>query len=128
MAAAVRTRPRSCHCPRAAGVVGAVRFDPGLGVIPTYNEAENLHAIVAAGRAAMATAMTGVAGSVLVVHDIQAMLYHHGCPQRRNLIGREGQDWLAAKLQARSPARAGSHVWIDAWRRFRRDAYFSTQR
>jgi hypothetical protein len=73
-----------------------VRFDPGWVAIPTCNEAENLRGIVAAARAAMATAVTGVAGSVLAVDDIQAVLYHHGGPQRRDLIGREGQDWLAA--------------------------------
>ncbi len=38
-------------------------------VIPTYNEAENLPGIVAAVRAAMATAVTGVAASILVVDD-----------------------------------------------------------
>src|SRR5687768_5807251 len=25
---------------------------------------------------------------------IQAVLYHHGCPQRRNLTTREGREWL----------------------------------
>jgi transposase len=28
---------------------------------------------------------------------IQAVLYHHGCPQRRNLMTAEGQRWLAAQ-------------------------------
>jgi transposase len=28
---------------------------------------------------------------------IQAVLYHHGCPQRRNLMTGEGQCWLAAQ-------------------------------
>jgi transposase len=28
---------------------------------------------------------------------IQAVLYHHGCPQRRNLMTAEGQHWLAAQ-------------------------------
>ena len=28
---------------------------------------------------------------------IQAVLYHHGCPQRRNLMTDEGQRWLAAQ-------------------------------
>jgi transposase len=28
---------------------------------------------------------------------IQAVLYHHGCPQRRNLMTREGQRWLAVQ-------------------------------
>ncbi len=28
---------------------------------------------------------------------IQAVLYHHGCPQRRNLMTGEGQQWLAAQ-------------------------------
>jgi len=28
---------------------------------------------------------------------IQAVLYHHGCPQRRNLITGDGQRWLAAQ-------------------------------
>jgi transposase len=28
---------------------------------------------------------------------IQAVLYHHGCPQRRNLMTVEGQRWLAAQ-------------------------------
>jgi len=28
---------------------------------------------------------------------IQAVLYHHGCPQRRNLMTGEGQRWLAAQ-------------------------------
>ncbi|MCA1677785.1 MAG: IS110 family transposase [Actinobacteria bacterium] len=27
---------------------------------------------------------------------IQAVLYHHGCPQRRNLMTRDGQEWLGA--------------------------------
>ena len=27
---------------------------------------------------------------------IQAVLYHHGCPQRRRLMKREGRDWLGA--------------------------------
>jgi transposase len=27
---------------------------------------------------------------------IQAVLYHHGCPQRRQLMKREGRDWLGA--------------------------------
>ena len=26
----------------------------------------------------------------------QAMLYHHGCPQRRQLMKRDGRDWLAS--------------------------------
>ena len=38
-------------------------------VIPTYNEAENLPGIVAAVRAAMPTAVSGVAASILVVDD-----------------------------------------------------------
>jgi transposase len=33
---------------------------------------------------------------------IQAVLYHHGCPQRSNLMTREGRTWLAA--QPLSPA------------------------
>jgi transposase len=28
---------------------------------------------------------------------IQAVLYHHGCPQRRKLMTSEGRDWLAAQ-------------------------------
>ena len=28
---------------------------------------------------------------------IQAVLYHHGCPQRRNLMTGEGRQWLAAQ-------------------------------
>ena len=28
---------------------------------------------------------------------IQAVLYHHGCPQRRRLMTGEGRDWLAAQ-------------------------------
>jgi transposase len=28
---------------------------------------------------------------------IQAVLYHHGCPQRRNLMTGEGREWLAAQ-------------------------------
>ena len=28
---------------------------------------------------------------------IQAVLYHHGCPQRSNLMTAEGRDWLAAQ-------------------------------
>jgi transposase len=28
---------------------------------------------------------------------IQAVLYHHGCPQRRNLMSAEGRSWLAAQ-------------------------------
>jgi hypothetical protein len=40
--AAVRTGPSFLPLPaRGRGVVGAVRFDPGWVVIPTYNEAEN---------------------------------------------------------------------------------------
>jgi transposase len=27
---------------------------------------------------------------------IQAVLYHHGCPQRRQLMKGDGRDWLAA--------------------------------
>jgi transposase len=27
---------------------------------------------------------------------IQAVLYHHGCPQRRQLMKSEGRDWLGA--------------------------------
>src|SRR6185312_1086641 len=28
---------------------------------------------------------------------IQAVLYHHGCPQRRNLMTEEGRRWLTAR-------------------------------
>jgi hypothetical protein len=28
--------------------------------------------------------------------SIQAVLSHHGCPQRRNLMTRDGQAWLGA--------------------------------
>ena len=28
---------------------------------------------------------------------IQAMLYHHGCPQRRQLMVGDGREWLAAQ-------------------------------
>jgi transposase len=28
---------------------------------------------------------------------VPAVLYHHGCPQRRNLMTGEGQRWLAAQ-------------------------------
>jgi transposase len=28
---------------------------------------------------------------------IQAVLYHHGCPQRRNLLGGDGRAWLASQ-------------------------------
>ncbi len=28
---------------------------------------------------------------------IQAVLYHHGCPQRSNLVTSEGRSWLAAQ-------------------------------
>ena len=28
---------------------------------------------------------------------IQAVLYHHGCPQRRDLMTGEGRQWLAAQ-------------------------------
>ena len=31
---------------------------------------------------------------------IQAVLYHHGCPQRRNLMTGEGQQWLASQRLA----------------------------
>jgi transposase len=35
---------------------------------------------------------------------IQAVLYHHGCPQRRSLMSAEGREWLAAQ-QLPEPAR-----------------------
>jgi hypothetical protein len=38
---------------------------------------------------------------------IQAVLYHHGCPQRRNLMTGEGQRWLAAQPLTGGRARAG---------------------
>ena len=38
---------------------------------------------------------------------IQAILYHHGCPQRRNLMTDEGPGWLAAQ-----PLPAGAHAQI----------------
>jgi transposase len=40
---------------------------------------------------------------------IQAVLYHHGCPQRRNLMTRDGQDWLAAQSL---PASAREQVTV----------------
>lgn len=35
---------------------------------------------------------------------IQAVLYHHGCPQRRNLMTEEGLSWLAAQRLPRALA------------------------
>jgi transposase len=40
---------------------------------------------------------------------IQAVLYHHGCPQRRNLMTGEGREWLAA---LRLPACAREQVTV----------------
>jgi transposase len=40
---------------------------------------------------------------------IQAVLYHHGCPQRRNLMTGEGRQWLAAQ---RLPATAREQVTV----------------
>ena len=40
---------------------------------------------------------------------IQAVLYHHGCPQRRNLLTGEGRSWLAAQPL---PACAGEQVTV----------------
>ena len=37
---------------------------------------------------------------------IQATLYHHGCPQRRQLMTAEGREWLDATV-ARRCARKG---------------------
>ena len=40
---------------------------------------------------------------------IQAVLYHHGCPQRRNLMTGEGRQWLAAQ---RLPVTAREQVTV----------------
>jgi transposase len=40
---------------------------------------------------------------------IQAVLYHHGCPQRRNLMTGEGRRWLAAQPL---PACAGEQITV----------------
>jgi transposase len=40
---------------------------------------------------------------------IQAVLYHHGCPQRRNLMTGEGQQWLGA---VRLPATAREQITV----------------
>src|ERR687896_1720094 len=40
---------------------------------------------------------------------IQAVLYHHGCPQRRSLLTGEGRSWLAAQPL---PACAGEQVTV----------------
>ena len=40
---------------------------------------------------------------------IQAVLYHHGCPQRRNLMTGEGRQWLAVQ---RLPACAREQVTV----------------
>ena len=40
---------------------------------------------------------------------IQATLYHHGCPQRRNLMTAEGREWLAAQ---RLPAAAREQITV----------------
>jgi transposase len=40
---------------------------------------------------------------------IQAVLYHHGCPQRRNLMTGEGRQWLAAM---RLPVTAREQVTV----------------
>ena len=40
---------------------------------------------------------------------IQAVLYHHGCPQRRNLMTGEGRQWLAAQ---RLPACAREQITV----------------
>jgi transposase len=40
---------------------------------------------------------------------IQAVLYHHGCPQRRNLMTGEGREWLAAQ---RLPATAREQITV----------------
>jgi transposase len=40
---------------------------------------------------------------------IQAVLYHHGCPQRRNLMTGEGREWLAAQ---RLPVAAREQVTV----------------
>jgi transposase len=40
---------------------------------------------------------------------IQAVLYHHGCPQRRNLMTGEGREWLAAQ---RLPVTAREQVTV----------------
>ena len=47
---------------------------------------------------------------------IQAVLYHHGCPQRRNLMTGEGREWLAGQrlpVTAREQVTVGLSV-IDA--------------
>ena len=38
---------------------------------------------------------------------IQAVLYHHGCPQRRSLMTGDGRAWLAVAAAAGDRARAG---------------------
>ena len=43
---------------------------------------------------------------------IQAVLYHHGCPQRRDLLTREGRAWLQrAALPARPRASRSRSRW-----------------
>ena len=43
---------------------------------------------------------------------IQAVLYHHGCPQRRSLMVGDGRAWLAAQpLPARSRASRSRSRW-----------------
>jgi transposase len=38
---------------------------------------------------------------------IQATLYHHGCPQRRQLMTGDGREWLASQALPAAGARAG---------------------
>ena len=52
---------------------------------------------------------------------IQAVLYHHGCPQRRQLMKGDGREWLASAGAARDRARAGHGLARDD-RRARRAA------
>jgi transposase len=40
---------------------------------------------------------------------IQATVYHHGCPQRRQLMTADGRRWLAARAQPAPPAKRTHH-------------------
>ena len=43
---------------------------------------------------------------------IQAVLYHHGCPQRRDLMTREGRAWLSRPSRCPRPRASRSRVAI----------------
>ena len=42
---------------------------------------------------------------------IQSVLYHHGCPQRGDLMNRDGLAWLAAQVGATGLALYGRKLW-----------------